>query len=325
MRCVSFFPGEPIEGKEDESRVRAGRQAGPHAFLCLKAHGNSAGRWGWRSGRSFWGWRLRWVNSDQEGAVEKPDGCWDLGWHVARLPVGRGAGFARDWGPLREGWQAARANPSGCFVSNPAGEQVRPPVAPSAAWSDEDLVREALAGRPEAFDALVERYQRQVMAVAYGFVGNLHDAEDVCQGAFIRAYKNLQTLEKAQSFRSWLLQIVTNLSLNFRRDRAVGDRRRVSFEDCLGSEEDSPESRLAVSQHADEQPGAELEARELAEITRKLIAELSEQQRTALVLFSIEQLPQKEVAQIMECSVEAVKWHVFQARRRLRERLAPYL
>jgi RNA polymerase sigma-70 factor (ECF subfamily) len=210
-------------------------------------------------------------------------------------------------------------------VSKPAGEHVRPSGAPSAASSDEDLVREARAGRTEAFDALVERYQRRATAVALRLVGDLHDALEICQEAFVRAYRNLETLEDARRFGSWLLRIVTNLSLNFRRDRAAGARRKVSFEDCLRPDEESAELRLPASRHVDERPGAELAARELAEVTQRAIAELGEQQRTALVLFSIEQLPQKQVAEIMGCSVEAVKWHVFQARRKLKERLAAYL
>ena len=73
------------------------------------------------------------------------------------------------------------------------------------------------------------------------------------------------------------------------------------------------------------QPGADLDATELGQVAQRAIAELPEQQRTALVLFSLEQLPQKEVAAIMGCSVEAVKWHVFQARKTLRTELADYL
>jgi RNA polymerase sigma-70 factor, ECF subfamily len=55
------------------------------------------------------------------------------------------------------------------------------------------------------------------------------------------------------------------------------------------------------------------------------LADLPAQQRAALVLFSVEQLPQKEVAEILGCSVEAVKWHVFQARKKLKARLAEYV
>jgi len=190
--------------------------------------------------------------------------------------------------------------------------------------SDEELVRQACLGQPGAFDRLVERYQRRATSVAYRLLGNLHDALEVCQDAFIRAYQNLQTLRDASRFGPWLLRIVTNQSLNYRRDRAVGGP-RLSFEDCIFPNERPREERVALPPHSDEQPGAELAATELGDIVHTAIAELPEQQRAALVLFSLEQLPQKQVAAIMGCSVEAVKWHVFQARKKLKVQLADYL
>jgi RNA polymerase sigma-70 factor (ECF subfamily) len=117
---------------------------------------------------------------------------------------------------------------------------------------------------------------------------------------------------------------VTNLSLNFRRDRAAGGP-RISLEDCILDDRGGRDERVADAPHSDGRPGAELAASELHALARTAIAELPQQQRTALVLFSFEQLPQKEVAAIMDCSVEAVKWHVFQARKKLREQLADYL
>ena len=190
--------------------------------------------------------------------------------------------------------------------------------------SDEELVRQTCAGQRRSFDELIERYQRRATAVSYRLLGDLNDALEVCQEALLRAYRNLHTLEDQRRFGPWLLRIVTNLSLNFRRSRAVGGR-RVSFEDCILDGESAHAETHAGAPDAGADPSAELAAGELADIVQSAIAELPEQQRTALVLFSIEQLPQKEVAAIMECSVEAVKWHVFQARRKLRERLAQYL
>jgi len=66
-------------------------------------------------------------------------------------------------------------------------------------------------------------------------------------------------------------------------------------------------------------------AAELQERIQAAIATLPPQQRTALVLFSIEQMPQKDVAEVMKCSVEAVKWHVFQARKKMKEQLTEFL
>lgn len=192
---------------------------------------------------------------------------------------------------------------------------------PSATPTDADLVCQTRSGQRTAFDELIERYQRRATAVAYRLLGNIHDALEVCQEAFVRAYRNLDTLENLERFGPWLLRIVTNQSLNFRRAR----RPRLSFEDCLLSENGSREERIADRPHSEDRPGAKLAAVELDERIQAGLAELPAQQRAALVLFSIEQLPQKEVAEILDCSVEAVKWHVFQARKKMKGYLAEYL
>jgi RNA polymerase sigma-70 factor (ECF subfamily) len=191
----------------------------------------------------------------------------------------------------------------------------------TGATPDADLVRAALAGRQDAFGELVERYQRRATSVAYRLLNNLHDALEVCQEAFIRAYRKLDALEDPERFGPWLLKIVTNLSLNFRRSRGP----RLSLEDCLLREDETRDERLADAPTSEDRPGAQLAGRELAARIQAGLAELPPQQRAALVLFSIEHLPQKDVAQILSCSVEAVKWHVFQGRKKMKRFLAEYL
>ncbi len=191
------------------------------------------------------------------------------------------------------------------------------------ALDDEVLVERVIGGEVGAFDALIQRYQQRAVAVGYRLLGNVHDALEVAQEAFVRAYRNLHTLEERARFGPWLLRIVTNLALNQRRSRKVAPR--VSFEDCLTDESQSADELVSDSPSSDERPGARLAAEELHERITAAMAQLPEQQRTALVLFSIEQLPQKEVSEIMGISVEAVKWHVFQARRKLKELLAEFL
>lgn len=194
---------------------------------------------------------------------------------------------------------------------------------PLSSRSDAECVQLARGGQADGLNELIRRYQQRATSVAYRLLGNLHDALEVCQEAFIRAFRRLDSLEDPRSFRPWLLRIVTNLSLNYRRSRAAGGP-RISIEDCL-LDPDSPAEHLLNRNGDQERPGDELAAAELAEAIRVALSELTESQRVALVLFSIEQIPQKEVAEIMSCSVEAVKWHVFQARKRLRERLAAFL
>ncbi len=214
-------------------------------------------------------------------------------------------------------------------VSMKAGAQVAGQRPTDSTPADADLVRRTLHGERKAFDELVERYQRRAVAVAYRLLGDLEDALEVVQDSFVRAYRKLPDLEDHRRFGSWLLRIVTNLSLNYRRARGP----RLSFEDCLrrgnrcqpDEETQSPADCLPDSPHADTQPGAALAAEELETRIQAGLTTLPPQQRAALVLFSVEQLPQKDVADILNCSVEAVKWHVFEARRKMKDYLADYL
>ncbi len=210
------------------------------------------------------------------------------------------------------------------IVSSAAGDQVEAQRSAEPELSDAALVEAVRAGRRAAFDQLVERYQRRAVSVVDRLLEKQHDARDVCQEAFIRAYRSLESLEDERRFGSWLLRIVTNLSLNFRRDRAVGGQ-RVSLDDCILDDQSVRDRRLGDRANSDQLPGAELAAAELHAVVQTAIAALPQQQRTALVLFSIEQLPQKEVAAIMDCTVESVKWHVFQARKKLKVQLEDYL
>src|ERR1700735_3277014 len=94
-----------------------------------------------------------------------------------------------------------------------------PPQGRNDAPGDGQLVERALAGDRGQFDELIRRYQRQAVAVSYRLLGNTHDALEVTQDAFLKAYSNLGTLQKPGAFAGWLMRIVSNLSLNYRRGR----------------------------------------------------------------------------------------------------------
>ena len=181
------------------------------------------------------------------------------------------------------------------------------------------LVRSALAGDLAAFDTLVERYQRQATAVAQGLLNHRDDAMEVTQDAFLRAFDKLATLSSPEQFGPWLMRIVSNQALNRRRSRAL---RQTASLDAAGSdgrgEWNLPDRRA-------ESPVEAASSKELKGKIAEAIDELPEMQRQALVLFSIARLPQKEVARQLGCSVQAVKWHVFSARKKLKEQLEEYL
>jgi RNA polymerase sigma-70 factor (ECF subfamily) len=119
------------------------------------------------------------------------------------------------------------------------------------------------------------------------------------------------------------MRIVSNLALNFRRARKT--RASSSLDDAMVIEEDvyRPGSGQRWEAPASDETGPLPD--ELHDRVSRAIAELPEKQRLALVLFSVEGLPQKDVAEILECKVGLVKWHVFEARRKLKETLQEYL
>jgi len=191
-----------------------------------------------------------------------------------------------------------------------------------SAAQDAEAVSQTLAGDLKAFDQLIERYQRRAVAVAYRLLGNINDAMDVCQDAYVRAFRSLASIQDPKRFGSWLMRIVSNLALNFRRDR----KQTLS----LSIDDDGP--GLSAGAIADERTfaggsaaGDSLQTSELEQAINEAIAQLPEKQRLALILFAIEGLPQKEVAEILDCSLELVKWNVFQARKTLKDKLAEYL
>lgn len=181
---------------------------------------------------------------------------------------------------------------------------------PVAADADAQLVQSTIAGDRRAFDELIRRYQRQAVSVSYRLLGDTNDAMEVTQDAFLKAFTSLRTLKDHDAFAGWLMRIVSNLSLNYRRGRKT--RNQLRLDDALAST-DGPAAALNTDPLRMAQGG------ELGSRLQKALAQLPEKQRTAIVMFTIEQMPQKQIAQTLHCSVEAVKWHVFQGRKKLKE------
>jgi len=193
--------------------------------------------------------------------------------------------------------------------------------------TDGELVQRVLGGQRHAFDELVGRYQRQAVAVSYRLLGNTQDALEVTQDSFLKAFTSLDSLQKPEAFGGWLMRIVSNLSLNYRRSRKT--RSQLPLDDLLGPS-DSQQADGATGGGSewmarDDDPVHALASKEMGQRLQDALAELPEKQRLAIVLFAIQEMPQKDVAEALGCSVEAVKWHVFQGRKKLKELLKEHL
>ena len=196
--------------------------------------------------------------------------------------------------------------------------------ADDASPSDGQLVGRAVDGDRKAFDELIVKYQRQAVAVSYRLLGNSNDALEVTQDAFLKAFTSLATLQKPEAFGGWLMRIVSNLSLNYRRGRK--NRQQLPLDDLLGPSEPATAGNSGSDFQAQSgDPVRKLESREMGQKLQEALNQLPEKQRLAIVMFTIDEMPQKDVAEALNCSVEAVKWHVFQGRKRLREILKEHL
>jgi RNA polymerase sigma-70 factor, ECF subfamily len=203
-------------------------------------------------------------------------------------------------------------------------KQNLPESEPSVSPTDGQLVLKTLAGDRPSFDQLIVRYQRQAVAVSFRLLDNGQDALEVTQDAFLKAYASLRTLQKPEAFGGWLMRIVSNLSLNYRRSRKL--RSQLPIDDILEPAEGSSGNSGGSEWMArDTDPGHRLESQEMGQKLQEALKQLPEKQRLAIVMFAIEEMPQKQVAEALECSVEAVKWHVFQGRKKLKELMKEYL
>ena len=185
---------------------------------------------------------------------------------------------------------------------------------------DAQLASAAASGDREAFGELVERYQRKALGVAMRLLGNVDNAMEVSQEAFLRAYQALGQLKEPSRFGPWLMRIVSNQALNYRRSHRRDPR--VYLGGPSERDDDADRGPGTLQLEADEpQPYEHAVGAETADLLRQAIDELPEHLRTPLLLFAVEKMPQKQIAEAMGASLQTVKWSVFEARRRLKKRL----
>ncbi len=172
---------------------------------------------------------------------------------------------------------------------------------------DAEVIRRVRRGDGEAFRCIVQRYQGRVYGFARKMLNNHHDAEDVCQEAFVRAYTYLERFDTRYPFSNWVLTITANLCKRF-----LKRRRKLHV---------LPDYGLAAAETPD---GSETEENVsvLHREVSKAIAGLSEQKRTALVLLQQSSQSYAEIADIMDVPIGTVKTTIHRARNAIRSHLA---
>jgi RNA polymerase sigma-70 factor (ECF subfamily) len=180
----------------------------------------------------------------------------------------------------------------------------------------DDLDR-ARKGDRTAFGRLVRLHQKRVYAAALHILGNHGDADDVTQETFVRAYRGLATYDGRAELSTWLYRIAINTALNhLRSQKRVAAVARAGA-DATAHEGGRPE-HLGVAERT---PAEWALIGEELRIVLEEVAQLSTPLRVTLVLATVEQLPYKQIAEILEVPEGTVAWRVNEARRILKERL----
>src|ERR1051326_302921 len=182
--------------------------------------------------------------------------------------------------------------------------------------TDAALVTRAREGDPQAFGGLVERHSARLFQLAFRMTGNEHDAEDVVQESFLRAYRQIDRFESRAVFATWLHRIAVNCSVDLLR------RRRRRDDPLAPLEPDLLESGASLSAPA-ASPDARAYQVEVRQKVEAAMNELTPTERTALVLRPFEGQAIDEIGRVLGAGQSATKQSIFRAVQKMRRSLEP--
>jgi RNA polymerase sigma-70 factor, ECF subfamily len=185
---------------------------------------------------------------------------------------------------------------------------------------DRQLVARAQRGDKQAFELLVEKYQRKLARLLSRFIRDPAEVEDVTQEAFIKAYRALPAFRGDSAFYTWLYRIGINTAKNYLM--AMGRRAPTSTE----VEADEAEGFEEGEQLRDiNTPESMLLSNEIAQTVNATIESLPEELRTAIQMREIEGMSYEDIAKAMDCPIGTVRSRIFRAREAIAAQLRPLL
>lgn len=183
----------------------------------------------------------------------------------------------------------------------------------------DNIIREKIKrvkkGDQSAFEDVVVLFQSRIYQHCYRMLGNAHEAEDIAQEAFIRAYVNIHSYDDKRKFSTWLYRIATNLSIDRLR------KRKPDFfldAEIKGTDGLDMYSQLATDARL---PEEEVQGMELQNYIYQEIANLPPIYRSIITLRYLEEFSLKEISEIMDLPLGTVKTRIHRGREALRKKL----
>lgn len=182
--------------------------------------------------------------------------------------------------------------------------------------SEQQVIRRVLAGDREEYRVLMERHLPPVLRMTLRVTGNVEDAEEAAQEAFLLAYKKLSGFREQAAFGTWVYRIAMNCSLNLVKRRARNPEWNAESLEAMADAQEA-----AVSQHPT--PEAALLDAEAHLQRERAMSTLTPMERTAFVLRHVEEQPVDVIANALGITANSARQAVFRAVAKLRRELAP--
>lgn len=182
--------------------------------------------------------------------------------------------------------------------------------------ADRELVMYAQSGDTDAFEKLVERYDRRILSLAFSFTRNSDDAKDIYQETLIRAFNAIGNFQMKSEFSTWLYRIASNVCVSFKykQQKNMNLFKQKSRAD---EEESDPEPNSGNTNSVE----GEFMRAELAKQIERALGTLSPMQRLVFTMKHYEGYLLREIASLTNCSEGTVKKHLYVAVRRLQKEL----
>lgn len=186
--------------------------------------------------------------------------------------------------------------------------------------SDSVLVARARKGDLDAFDFLTRKYRERLLSVIYNMTSNREDAADLTQETFVKAFRSIGKFKGKSAFFTWLYRIGVNVTLSHLQKNKA--RRFFSFENLAEEVNQETAYEILDSKARSDRPTM---LNELQEKLNEALQKLSNKHRTIVVLFEIDGLSHKQIAEIMKCSEGTVRSRLHYAKQQLQAYLSDYL